>query len=121
MATRNIAKDIEVLHGLIPLLIAGNIEAIEFGNPAMPLGAMSHHRIKCIGTAGGMQICFKLVSRMMEGSGDYMGMPTPREIEIKAQSYLENYFRPTPFSKMLADMGKKLPSDDLTYFAVEKE
>ncbi|WP_407306674.1 hypothetical protein [Acinetobacter sp.] len=116
---RDIQKDMNTLRPLLAQLRAGEIQAIEFGNPNSPGGFMSHHRIKVISTPAGSQICFKLLSRGMEGSGDYMGNADDREIEIKAQSHLDHYFQPTPFSKLLAEMNKKLPSDSLTYFGVK--
>jgi hypothetical protein len=48
-------------------------------------------------------------------------MPTDREIEIKAQSQLEKYFKPTPFSEQLKKFKGSLPSDRLCYFAIEQE
>ncbi|MET0980260.1 MAG: hypothetical protein ABWX90_03330 [Candidatus Saccharimonadales bacterium] len=121
MATRNIKKDLDVLRPLLTDLREGKIHAIEFGNPNMPGGHLSHHRIKVIATPSGSQVCFKLMSRGMEGSGDYMGNADERAIEIKAQTHLERYFRPTQFTALLAKMDRKLPSDDLTYFAIKDE
>lgn len=120
MSIRNLKEDLNKLRELLPQLRSGNIHAIEFGDPDVPMGFMSHHRIKLIATPGGTQFCFKLISRCMEGSGDYIGNPTDREIEIRAQTYLERYFKPTPFSAHLAKFQKK-PSDKLMYFAVKDE
>lgn len=124
MSNRNIQKDMDTLRPLIAQLRAGEIYAIEFGDPAMPRGGMSHHRIRFIATPAGTQLCFKLISRRMESSGHYMGNPTDREIEIEAQSRLERYFAPTAFSEQLNKLRasrSSLPSDKLTYFAIEKE
>lgn len=124
MSTRNIQQDLDALRPLIAQLRAGEIDAIEFGDPNSPKGFMSHHRIRLIATPAGSQLCFKTISRMMEGSGDYIGMATDREIEIKAQSYLERYFAPSPFSAELQKLRSrrpdpKLPSDNLTYFGLK--
>ena len=125
MSTRNIQQDLDALCPLIAQLRAGEIDAIEFGAPELPGGFMSHHRIRLIPTPAGKQICFKLiVSGGMEGSGDYMGNPSDREIEIKAQSHLERYFAPSPFSAELQKLRSrrpdpKLPSDNLTYFGLK--
>lgn len=117
-------KHLDTLRTLLPRLRAGEIYAIEFGDPDMPKGPMSHHRIRLIATPAGSQFCFKLISRRMEGSGDYIGMPDDREIGIMAQSKLERYFAPSPFS---SELQRKLraqslsTSSKLVYFAVDKE
>lgn len=124
MSTRNIQEDMNTLRGLIPQLRERKIYAIEFGDPKMPKGFMSHHRIRSIATHGGEQICFKIISRGMEAGGHYMGNPTDREIEIHAQGLLDRYFAPTPFSAQLEKLRStrsNLPSDRLCYFAVEQE
>lgn len=123
MSNRDIQKDLDALRPLIAQLRTGEIGAIEFGDPDVPKGFMSHHRIRIIATPAGSQVCFKHVSRGMEGSGDYMGNPTDREIEIKAQSYLERYFAPSPFSEQLRKLRSSrpggVPSDKLTYFGIK--
>jgi hypothetical protein len=123
MNNRDIQKDLDVLRPLIAQLRAGEIDAIEFGDPDTPKGFMSHHRIRIISTPAGDQVCFKHVSRGMEGSGDYIGNSTDREIEIKAQSYLERYFAPSPFSEQLRKLRSSrpggVPSDRLTYFGTK--
>ena len=123
---RDILQDLNTLRPLLAQLRANEISAIEFGDPDAPKGFMSHHRIRIIATPAGSQVCFKHLSRGMEGSGDYIGDPTDREIEIKAQAYLERYFAPTPFSAQLEKLRaglslerSTLPSCKLTYFGVK--
>lgn len=115
---RDIQKDLDTLRPLIAQLRIGEISAIEFGDPRSPKGFMSHHRIRIIATPAGSQVCFKHISRCMEGSGDYIGNPTDREIEIRAQSYLERYFAPPPFPASMKT-GLNKPNINLTYFGVK--
>lgn len=103
----------DTLRELLKELRAETIVAIEFGDVRAPLGFMSHHRIMNIATPAGMQICFKRISRGMTGSGDYMGWPDDRTIEIKAQSMLEKHYAPGPLSKYI-DTTK----DNYGYFGI---
>lgn len=100
----DIQRHMDTLRELLKQLRAGTIEAIEFGEVRAPLGYMSHHRIMSIPTPGGPQICFKLISRGMTGSGDYIGQPDDRTIEIKAQSMLERYYAPGPMAKYVSNV-----------------
>lgn len=112
----NMQQHMDKLRELLGDLRAGNIHAIEFGDKNYPLGAMSHHRILIIPTLAGAQFCFKRISRGMTGSGDYIGQPTDREIEIKAQAMLEKYYAPGPLAHLV-----KNKKDLLEYFAIEHE
>lgn len=120
----DIHKHIEKLRTLLPLLRSGEIAAIEFGN-RRPLDFMSHHRIQYIATHGPhlKQLCFKLISRRRLGSGNYMGDPDDRTIEIEAQRLLDHYYRPTPFGEKLKAMRAERNEVDerlqLEYFAVQ--
>jgi hypothetical protein len=125
---RDILQDLNTLRPLIAQLRAGEISAIEFGDPEVPKGFMSHHRIRIIATPAGSQVCFKYISRGMEGSGDYMGDATDREIEIRAQSYLERYFATPPFwydgnnagrRALLQRLRETRSNDKLTYFGIK--
>lgn len=103
----DIERHMNTLRELLKELRAGTITAIEFGEAERPLGFMSHHRIMNIPTPGGTQICFKRISRGMIGSGDYLGQPDDRTIEIKAQSMLEKYYAPGPLAKYVDNTKDK--------------
>lgn len=109
----DIHRHMDTLRELLKQLRAGTIEAIEFGEVHAPLGPMSHHRIMNVPTPSGTQICFKRISLGMTGSGDYIGQPDDRTIEIKAQSMLERYYAPGPMAKYVDTV-----KDKCGYFAI---
>jgi hypothetical protein len=121
MATKQIPDYLNELRTLLPDLRAGKITAIEFGD-GTAMGFMSHHRIQFIHTAGGEQLCFRPVARMMFGSGYYMGQPDDRTIEIEAQRRIQEYTKETPISKKLKELRAQNPQlheRELKYFAIE--
>ena len=117
-----VAEHMDQLRELLPKLRAGEISAIEFGDPQSPMGFMSHHRILFLSTGGGFQPCIKEIHRGMLGSGDYLGNADDTEILIRAQVYLTRYLRPTSLREKLEEARAKNPDrvrPVTQYFTVE--
>lgn len=111
------------LAALLPELVAGRIECIEYGKPGERY--LSYLRVRYIQTAGGVQFQIRRVNTLgVEGSGDYT--PDAADALRKAMDAVLHYHRPAPpriaaALHALAAKNGAVRMDELSFFAVANE
>ncbi len=99
----NIDEQMAGFDSLYEELLAGRIEAIEYGEESRPGGMFSFLRVRAIPTPGGLQLAVKELSFNAEGSGIYFQMHDKEGLKAHLTQRLTRIHRPTGFSRMLND------------------
>ncbi len=110
------------LHELLPQVVEGKIEAIEYGDPADTCGIFSAFRICYMKTAGGMQ--FRLAQLVLSrGESTINYYPTANVCIEDTMESIQYFHRDTRLSIKRREIRERnnTPVPQLSWFPVKKE